>query len=40
MTREILDDWPPHCWVHWYATRDGPTLARGIAAALSHMNLD
>jgi hypothetical protein len=34
----MLDDGPPHFWVHWYATGDGPTLARGIAAALSHMN--
>jgi hypothetical protein len=34
----MLDDGPPHFWVHWYATGDGPTLARGVAAALSHMN--
>jgi hypothetical protein len=34
----MLDDGPPHFWVHWYTTGDGPTLARGIAAALSHMN--
>jgi hypothetical protein len=34
----MLDDGPPHYWVHWYATGDGPTLARGIAAALSHTN--
>lgn len=34
----MLDDGPPHYWVHWYATGDGPTLARGVEAALSHMN--
>ena len=34
----MLDDGPPHYWVHWYATGDGPTLARGIAAALARMN--
>jgi len=34
----MLDDGPPHFWVHWYAAGDGPTLARGVAAALSHMN--
>lgn len=34
----MLDDGPPHYWVHWYATGDGPTLARGIAAALTHVN--
>jgi hypothetical protein len=33
----MLDDGPPHFWVHWYATGDGPTLARGVTAALSHM---
>lgn len=34
----MLDDGPPHYWVHWYATGDGPTLARGVAAALAHMS--
>ena len=34
----MLDDGPPHYWVHWYATGDGPTLARGVAAALAHTN--
>ena len=33
----MLDDGPPRFWVHWYAAGDGPTLARGVAAALSHM---
>jgi hypothetical protein len=32
----MLDDGPPHYWMHWYATGDGPTLARGVAAALAH----
>jgi hypothetical protein len=34
----MLDDGPAHFWVHWYTTGDGPTLARGIAAALEHVN--
>ena len=34
----MLDDGPPHFWIHWYATGDGPSLARGVAAALAHMN--
>ena len=34
----MLDDGPPHYWVHWYATGDGATLARGVAAALTHTN--
>ena len=25
-------------WIHWYGTGDGATLARGVAAALSHVN--
>jgi hypothetical protein len=24
--------------IHWYTTGDGPTLARGVAAALARMN--
>ena len=31
----MLDDGPPHFWVHWYAAGDGATLARGVAAALA-----
>ena len=34
----MLDDGPPHLWVHWYATGAGPALARGVAAALAEMN--
>lgn len=34
----MLDDAPAHYWVHWYATGDGPSLARGVAAALAQMN--
>jgi uncharacterized protein DUF1259 len=34
----MVDDSPRMYWVHWYATGDGPELARGVAAALSHMN--
>jgi hypothetical protein len=34
----MLDETPRMYWVHWYAVGDGPTLARGVAEALSHMN--
>jgi hypothetical protein len=34
----MVDDQPRMYWVHWYATGDGPTLAKGVAAALAHMN--
>jgi hypothetical protein len=34
----MVDDLPRMYWVHWYATGDGPTLARGVEAALAHMN--
>jgi hypothetical protein len=34
----MVDDLPRMYWIHWYATGDGPTLARGVAAALAHMN--
>jgi hypothetical protein len=34
----MLDDGPPRFWVHWYATGDAATLARGVAAALAHTN--
>jgi hypothetical protein len=33
-----VDETPRMYWVHWYATGDGPTLARGVAAALAQMN--
>jgi hypothetical protein len=34
----MLDATPTMYWIHWYATGDGPTLARGVAAALAEMN--
>lgn len=34
----MMDEQPRMYWVHWYATGDGPILARGVEAALSHMN--
>lgn len=34
----MLDDGPPHYWVHWYATGDDASLARGVSAALALMN--
>lgn len=34
----MVDETPRMYWMHWYGTGDGPTLARGVAAALSHMN--
>jgi hypothetical protein len=34
----MVEDKPRMYWVHWYATGDGPTLARGVEAALGHMN--
>lgn len=34
----MVDDTPRMYWVHWYATGDGPALARGVEAALAHMN--
>jgi len=34
----MVEDEPRMYWVHWYATGDGPALARGVAAALAHMN--
>lgn len=34
----MVDDAPRMYWIHWFATGDGPTLARGVAAALGHMN--
>jgi len=33
-----LDESPRMFWIHWYATGDGPTLARGVAAALAATN--
>jgi hypothetical protein len=34
----MVDETPRMYWIHWYGTGDGPTLARGVAAALAHMN--
>jgi len=34
----MVDETPRMYWVHWYAAGDGPTLARGVTAALAHMN--
>lgn len=34
----MTEETPRMYWMHWYGTGDGPALARGIAAALSHMN--
>jgi len=34
----MVSDLPRMYWIHWYGTGDGPTLARGVAAALARMN--
>lgn len=34
----MLDDGPPHYWVHWYATGDDVSVAKGVSAALALMN--
>jgi hypothetical protein len=34
----MIDEQPRMYWIHWFASGDGPTLARGVAAALGHMN--
>jgi hypothetical protein len=34
----MVDDTPRMYWIHWYATGDATTLARGVRAALAHMN--
>lgn len=34
----MMDEDPRMYWVHWYATGDGPTLARGVEAALQRMH--
>ena len=34
----MVEDQPRMYWVHWYTTGDAATLAKGVAAALSHMN--
>ncbi len=34
----MLDDGPPHYWVHWYATGDDASVAKGVSAALALMN--
>jgi hypothetical protein len=36
--QHMVDASPPMYWIHWYAVGDGPALARGVAAALLHMN--
>lgn len=34
----MLDEQPTMYWIHWYATGEGATLARGVAAALAQTN--
>jgi hypothetical protein len=34
----MLDDGPPHYWVHWYTTGDDASLAKGVSAVLALMN--
>jgi len=34
----MLDDGPPHYWVHWYATGEDASVAKGVSAALALMN--
>jgi len=34
----MLDDGPPHYWVHWYATGEDASVAKGVSAALARMN--
>lgn len=34
----MLDDGPPHFWVHWYSTGDDASVAKGVSAALALMN--
>lgn len=34
----MVDEAPRMYWMHWYGAGDGRTLARGVAAALAHMN--
>jgi len=34
----MVEETPRMYWMHWYGTGDGPTRARGVATALSHMN--
>lgn len=34
----MTDETPRMYWVHWYATGDGSTLARGVSAALATTN--
>jgi hypothetical protein len=36
--QHMVDASPSMYWIHWYAVGDGPALARGVAAALMHMN--
>ena len=34
----VTEGTPHMYWMHWFGTGEGPALARGVAAALSHMN--
>jgi hypothetical protein len=34
----MLDDGPPHFWVHWHAAGDAAMLTRGVKAALALTN--
>ncbi len=34
----MVDEAPRMFRIHWYGTGDGPTRARGVAAALAQMN--
>lgn len=34
----MVDQTPLMYWMHWYGTGDASTMARGVAAALEHMN--
>jgi hypothetical protein len=35
---DMLEDGPPHYWVHWYTTGEDASIARGGWAALALMN--
>lgn len=34
----MLDEQPTMYWMHWFGTGEGAGMARGVAAALTHMN--
>jgi hypothetical protein len=34
----MVDEIPRMYWIHWYTTGSAPTIARGVVAALAHMN--